>query len=117
MEKVYELWEQMQPMKKEVREGSIQYILDELKKNSNNIPFKDEDGEFWGGCAICITYDGGRHPEYAANPYSDVNGIILEDGEAVVETEDGEMKLESLDWDEIFCLADYIHDTYYKYKD
>ena len=115
MERAYELWEQMYPMKKEVKERSMQYILDELHKNKNIIPFTDEDGEFWGGNAICVTYDGGRHPEYAANPYSDVKGIVKRGGDVIVETQDGEMNLESLSWDEIFSLADFIHEIWHKF--
>lgn len=36
----------------------------------------------------CVTYDGGNHPEYAANPYSDVNGVYLKNNEIYLHTED-----------------------------
>jgi hypothetical protein len=35
-----------------------------------------------------IAYDGGRHPEYASNLYSTVNGFSLVNGKIVFDIED-----------------------------
>lgn len=37
---------------------------------------------------FCVTYDGGRHPEFDANPYSQIQRIYLENGKIYLETED-----------------------------
>ena len=52
---------------------------------------EDEDYDI-----VCVTYDGGNHPEYAANPYSQVYGIFLNE-------KDNEIYLNIEDADE-YCL-------------
>ena len=38
----------------------------------------------------CVTYDGGNHPEYNANPFSPIQRIYLKDGKIYLETEDAD---------------------------
>jgi hypothetical protein len=37
----------------------------------------------------CITYDGGRHPEYNSNVYSSIKKIYCQNNKILIETEDG----------------------------
>ena len=98
-------------MQREVKEHSVAYIKECLEKKGGSISFKDEDDEPYGGTFVCITYDGGNHPEYAANPYSDVQGIYMKGDEVLVHCEDSdEVILKYLSWDEIFSIAEYIYD-------
>jgi len=111
MKRVHELMEEMRPMKEEAKRRALDYILDSVK-NANNytIPFVDEDGEPFGGMNVFVTYDGGRHPEYAANPYSIVKSVYMKDGKLYVDCEDcDEFSFDRLEWGDIIDIADYIY--------
>ena len=43
---------------------------------------------FVGDCYPTIAYDGGRHPEYATNMFSGVDGFRLEDNKILFDIED-----------------------------
>ena len=113
MKKVNELLDQMQPMRTEVKKRCLAYLKRVLKKAENHrIGFYDEEyGEHIGGEAVCVTYDGGSHPEYASNAFSNVNGIYLnERGHILLHTEDCDCyEIERITWDEVVDLADYVY--------
>ena len=55
----------------------LEYINSCLDDAENEcIKFYDDDMEPLGGEYCCVTYDGGRHPEYAATPYAFVYAIF-----------------------------------------
>ena len=66
-------------MMREVKNECLAYIKGELEKAEDNyISFLDEDGEpIVGGDMVYVTYDGGRHPEYASNAFDFVRGVYL----------------------------------------
>ena len=73
--------------------------------------------EVYEGCNYCVTYDGGRHPEYDANPYSQLQRIYLKDGKIYVETEDADgLEFDYLDIIDqktvAECVADIIEHEY-----
>lgn len=73
--------------------------------------YDDEVGEYLGEQNICCTYDGGNHPEYAANPYSTINAIKYEDGNIFLDTEDVDKYDSSyIPTDEVISIAEYLMD-------
>lgn len=65
----------------QLRNDSVEYINHILTTIGDRIYFDDETN-------VCVTYDGGNHPEYDANPYSHVEGVFLKDNKIYLETED-----------------------------
>lgn len=80
-------FEKVAELNKHLREECCDYLRKVLKENGNSIDLQSEDED---DDIVCVTYDGGNHPEYAANPYSQVYGIFLneKDNEIYLETED-----------------------------
>ena len=113
MKKVNQLLKEIQPIRAEINKRCIAYLKRVLKKAENHsIDFYDEEhGEYIGGELVCVTYDGGNHPEYASNAFSNVNGIYLnERGQILLHTEDCDCyEIESITWDEVIYLADYVY--------
>ena len=112
MKKVNELLDQMLPMRAEVKKRCLAYLKRMLKKaEGNRLDFYDEDGNGYGGEYVCVSYDGGRHPEYASNVFSSVRGIFLNDkGVVTLDTEDDdEYSMSSITWDELVNVADYVY--------
>ena len=71
--------------------------------------YDDEVGEYLGEQNICCTYDGGRHPEYDANPYSTINTIKYDDGNILLDTEDvDEYDICNIPTDEVISIAEYL---------
>lgn len=59
--------------------------------------------------SLCVTYDGGNHPEYAANPYSTVEGVFKKDGKVYLETEDcDELELDRVETMDLYGVCDFI---------
>ena len=80
----------------------ISYIKSILDK----LPNKEIDIDY----ACCVIYDGGNHPEYAANPYSQVERVFLNEfGHIRLDTEDcSDYVLEDLACMEIYAVADAV---------
>ena len=86
-------FEKVAELNKQLREECCDYLRKVLKENGNSIDLQSEDED---DDIVCVTYDGGNHPEYAANPYSQVYGIFLNE-------KDNEIYLNIEDSDE-YCL-------------
>lgn len=86
-------FEKIAELNKQLREECCDYLRKALKENGNSIDLQSEDEDYY---IVCVTYDGGNHPEYAANPYSQVYGIFLNE-------KDNEIYLNIEDADE-YCL-------------
>lgn len=112
MKKVNELLDQMKPMRAEVKRRCKAYLKRTLKKAKNHrLDFCGEDGVDYGNEYVCVTYDGGRHPEYATNAFSQVYGAFLDSkGNIMLEIEDCEKyEIERIDWNELVDVADYVY--------
>ena len=81
MNKLNKIYEDWQKLNKELLQESKDYIKECLSKTIDNGVSLDE-------CNICVTYDGGRHPECDANPYSHVERVYCENGKVYLDTED-----------------------------
>lgn len=86
-------FEKVEGLNKQLREECCDYLRKVLKENGNSIDLQSEDEDY---DMVCVTYDGGSHPEYAANPYSQVYGIFFNE-------KDNEIYLNIEDSDE-YCL-------------
>ena len=86
-------FEKVTELNKQLREECCDYLRKVLKENGNSIDLQSENEEY---DIVCVTYDGGWHPEYAANPYSQVYGIFLNE-------KDNELYLNIEETDE-YCL-------------
>ena len=117
MKKAIELWGQITPMLKNVEGECLAYIKGELEKAEDNyISFLDEDGEPIGGDMVCVTYDGGRHPEYASNAFDMVKGVYLKRHEGRNETlimldteDDDEYYIGNIEVGEIYGVALFLY--------
>lgn len=80
-------FEKIAELNKQLREECCDYLRKVLKENGNRIDLQSEDEDY---DIVCVTYDGGRHPEYDANPYSQVYSVFFneEDNKIYLETED-----------------------------
>ena len=93
------------------------YLKDVLKKNNNFIYFHtyDNDGIQTDNNSFCVPYDGGRHPEYASNVFSDVERVYIKKGAIYLETEDcEEYGLENIDIYTLYDMCEYIHNVILK---
>lgn len=108
MKKFQIRWDKISKQLALLREDCIAYLTEELNKegNKNGISCESDDG-----CDVCVTYDGGRHPEYDSNPYSTVNAVYLKDGKIMLDTEDcDEYDIERIDTVDLFNVCNFIED-------
>lgn len=89
------------------REASIKYLTEVVKsfEGSVNVYFED--------CPCCVTYDGGNHPEYNANPYSWVHSVYLnKKNELCLDIDDcSEYGVNYVDGCELIDLAGFIDEN------
>lgn len=111
MKRVYELLEEMKPMKEEAKRRAVKYITDRVRKAGDIISFiDDERGDYYGGVNVLVTYDGGRHPECNANPYAVVNAVYMKNGKLYVDCEGcDEFSFDRLEWGDVIDIADYLY--------
>ena len=90
-----------------------------FKKYVNTIltEVDNNEVEVYEDCNYCVTYDGGNHPEYAANPFSMVQRVYLENNKIYLDTSDAEGlafdDLGALDQKTVAeCVADIIEHEY-----
>lgn len=90
----------------ELRKECVKFLTKTLKANDNRIEWDDAELV----CSVCVTYDGGNHPEYASNAFSTVTAVNLKDnGDITLETEDTpEYCLENVSTAEVYDLCDFI---------
>lgn len=113
MKKTIELFESIQPVREEVRKRCISYLKRVLKKrDGNSISFFDNDGFAIDDQYATVSYDGGRHPEYDSNVFSNVEAVYLDKkGNVVLETEDtSDYSVDNITWDELYDLACFVYE-------
>lgn len=111
--KLNELWNSYSNCRAAYKEAAEEYIKENLATFENSrLEFEKIDPEFednTGG--LCVTYDGGNHPEYDTNPYSTVNAIYLDRGKIYLDTADCNAYALSRVWqntDEVAAVADVV---------
>ena len=102
MDKLNKIYEEWQKLNKELFQESKGYIKECLSKTIDNSVSLDE-------CNIYVTYDGGRHPEYDATPFSHVERVYLKDGKVYVDTEDCyQYDIYNITASDLFCIAENV---------
>lgn len=107
-----ELWESYSRIRAACKKAAVEYIKKNLATFENGrLEFEKVDPEFEDNTGeLCVTYDGGNHPEYDTNPYSTVNAIYLDKDEIYLDTVDCDAYALSRVWDidEIAAVADAV---------
>lgn len=77
-----------------------------LLNNDSRIDLLDADGY----PQMSVNYDGGNHPEYNSNVYSDVRSVFNKNGKLYVEIEDDEeYPIDNLSTAELVELCELIY--------
>jgi hypothetical protein len=114
MEKFKIIGNQVDGLMLSLRKECISYIINAVDKHG------DEDGSISlyneqidiDGDSLYISYDGGNHPEYASNLYSQVYDVHKDaNGKVVLHIEDSDSyELERCTTMELYELANFIMD-------
>lgn len=105
-EKFEETFEKWSEINADLFQACKEYIVGVLLKLPNKEIEIECDNQ------PCVTYDGGRHPEYDANPYSCVSRVYLKENNKVyLEIED------AIDYDIYNITADELHSVAYAVKE
>ena len=97
---VKELVNSIYVLEREAAKKSKEFLIKALSLNGGKIEFHtyDEDGYQTDDNSFCVPYDGGNHPEYASNCFSNVESVFMEDKDIFLEIEDcDEYPLENID--------------------
>ena len=86
-----------------IRRQSIKIIMDLLSDAENKtIEISEEN-------MMSVPYDGGNHPEYASNCFSNVNSVYLKNDTIYLDIEDcDEYEIDRVDTEEVFNIADAL---------
>ena len=91
-----------------VRKAGLEIIKAAVDENEGHLSLRTIYEENGYKDSVCVTYDGGNHPEYA-NPYSLVNALYDKDGKIAIDCEDCyEYYFDSVTTDEIKAIADFL---------
>lgn len=82
MEKFESVYEKWSTLNINLYNECVNYIKSVLETAPNKTIMFDSD------YAPCVTYDGGSHPEYDANPYSMVECLYIKGDDVCMDTED-----------------------------
>ena len=106
MEKYQKTFEEINPLLKRMREECFEFLNRALSENPDGFDLQDYADKVG---MVCVTYDGGNHPEYASNAFSQVLSVTKrKDGSVIFETEDDDIEADSLDTIEIAGVCDVI---------
>lgn len=102
MDKLNKIYAEWKKLNDELFQESKDYIKECLSKTIDNSVSLDE-------CNVCVTYDGGNHPEYYANPFSHVERVHLENGKVYLDTEDCKYyNIYNITASDLFCIAENV---------
>ena len=102
-----------------LREDCTIFLKNTLKEFDGDITLVNSDGEFIDSDVVSCTYDGGNHPEYAANPFSIIYRLkSFGDDDIRLDIEDtDDYPLENISTLELYYLCLYISDNKEELKD
>jgi len=92
LKKRNEIVEKFSAIKQELRIQTISCIKAILERHDEKIDGRGDAIQDYNMCcgSVCVTYDGGRHPEYASNAYSEVYGAFIKDNRIYLDCEDSD---------------------------
>ena len=92
-------FEKYQKAVSDAREVAIEVLINLCKDNGGTIEVGEDD-------FICVTYDGGHHPEYATNAFSQVNAVFVKGDKLYLDIEDDdEYGIERVPSSEVITIA------------
>ena len=88
-----------------IRRNSIKIIMELLSDAENNtIEISEEN-------MISVSYDGGNHPEYASNCFSNVNSVYLKNDVIYLDIDDcDEYEIDRVNSEDVFNIAEVLVD-------
>lgn len=107
MEKFEETFEKFNDIEGQLYLDCKTYLEKILKKLPNNEIFINED------MSITVEYDGGNHPEYDSNCFSQVSKVYLkENGKVYLSIEEtDEYSIENIDASSLYGVANAVRET------
>ena len=108
MEKFMEIGQQWSEVSKKLRKECEKYLKKVLEKTKDKrISWEWQELEELGVYEISVSYDGGRHPEYASDCYANVYGVhINKSGKLCIELkEEYDYEIERVNTLEVYDLA------------
>ena len=105
-EVAFDKWEKVE---EELYQDSENYIKSQLEVLPNNEIVIDYDN-----CTYIpsVVYNGGNHPEYDSNAYSNVECVYLKDGEVYLDIEDAsEYNIDNINAEALFYIAMAVKET------
>ncbi len=87
---IKETFNKVSELNNKLRKDCYDYLRETLANHNNRIVLVDVENDEYADEVIQVTYDGGNHPEYAGNPYSQVYSVFIKEGtdRICLETED-----------------------------
>ena len=109
MTKMQIMWNKISAELTELKEECVKYLTDLLSKPEYKDGISCEPD---CGTSVCVTYDGGNHPERYANPFSTVKGVYMKNGNIYLDTEDcDEYHIDRIcDIIELYGVCEFIED-------
>lgn len=106
MEKFQKTADKWAKVQKELRKDCMDFLTRILNRNNKLIDWSEMEIEQ----SVCVTYDGGNHPEYASNAFSMVQSVSMDDkGNITIDCEDdSDYAIENIDTGELYTLCDFI---------
>ena len=91
--------------------NAIKQIKDIVKTYKNSIDVSKISSDM-GLSGVCLIYDGGNHPEYASNVFSEVERVYVREDRLFVETEDEDCEASDLPAMELMEILGWIYDNH-----
>ena len=109
MKEIIKFKESILETERKIKNGCLDYLKKVLKENGGEISCNVED-EF-----LTVPYDGGRHPEYASNEFSNVDAIYLKDDKVFLSIEEtDEYEIDRINDDDLYNVAMFVYEKVLK---
>ena len=92
----------------------MEYLKGVLKEYNGRIVMHvyDEDGVQEDDTSFCVSYDGGHHPEYGSNVFSEVEAVWEKDGHIYLDVEEeSQYEINRITLAETYELCEHLHDV------
>lgn len=105
-----ELYETFSEASNKLRHECAKHIKEILNKcKDKRVGWLTDDLYEMGFDSIYISYDGGNHPEYASNVFSEVECVYLDKNDnIVIDCEDGRMYAQNITTAELYEICDFL---------
>ena len=105
-------WDEAEKIRKQIYKSVLKWLTEQAEARGGEIAIHeyDEDGIQTDDRCYTVSYDGGNHPEYASNMFSEVDRVFVQDGKLYLEIEDDpEYSIDRISWDDVYYLAEFIN--------